>query len=287
MDRVAIFGSRGQLGTDLVEVLRISKSFDVIPLAHEDADCRNADAVRKIVLEYRPQIVINCAAYVRVDDCEDHPREAFEINAIGALNIARASGEVGARCVYISTDYVFDGEKPTPYVESDIPNPINVYGASKLAGEILVRQSAPQWLIVRVSSLFGKTGARGKGGNFIETVVGKAKAGEQLHVINDVTMSPTNARDAAEALLVILRKGIYGLFHVTNGGGCTWYDFAKAILEFTGLVAVIVPVSSHEFASRARRPRASKLRSERTACEMRSWQEGVKAYLCEKGYLGK
>ena len=287
MDRVLIFGSTGQLGADLVEVLQNSGSFDVIPLTHEDADCRHADAIRKIVLAYRPQIVINCAAYVRVDDCEDYPCEAFEVNAIGAFNIARASAGVDAQCVYISTDYIFDGEKNLPYVESDIPNPINVYGVSKLAGEFLVRQSAPRWLVVRVSSLFGKTGARGKGGNFIDTVVGKAKAGERLHMINDIAMSPTYARDAAVALAVILQNGVSGIFHVTNSGGCTWYDFAKAILEFTGLEAAIIPVSSNEFSSRARRPRVSRLRSERAPCDLRSWQEGVKAYLCEKGYLGK
>src|SRR5262245_5622036 len=203
MDKVAIFGSTGQLGTDLVDVFKASGFFDVIPLTHEEADCRDADAVRKVVRHSSPQFVINCAAYVRVDDCEDHVHEAFKVNAIGALNIARACAEVDARCIYISTDYVFDGEKATPYVESDTPNPINVYGASKLAGEYLVRQSAPRWLIVRVSSLFGKSGARGKGGNFIETVVRKAKAGNQLHMINDITMSPTYARDAAVALPVI------------------------------------------------------------------------------------
>ncbi len=287
MDKVLIFGSTGQLGTDLVEVLQNSGSYDVIRLTHEDADCRAANGVRKIVLAYSPQIVINCAGYVRVDDCEDRPQEAFEVNAIGALNIARASAEVDAQCVYISTDYVFDGEKNAPYVESDIPNPINVYGASKLAGEFLVRQSAPRWLVVRVSSLFGKTGARGKGGNFIETVVSKARAGERLTVINDMAMSPTYAPDAATALLAFLRNRLSGIFHVTNSGGCTWYDFAKAILEFAGVDAVVVPVSTKEFSSRAHRPRVSKLQSERTPCNLRSWQEGVKAYLCEKGYLSR
>src|SRR6185436_16200756 len=150
---VAIFGSTGQLGNDLVEVLRESGGFDVIPFAHEDADCADLDAVRKVLLGARPQMVIN---------------------------IARDCGEIGSLCVYLSTDYVFDGTKETPYVESDPTCPINVYGASKLAGEHLTRQAAPRWLIVRVASLFGKTGARGKGGNFIETILNKAKQGEAI-----------------------------------------------------------------------------------------------------------
>lgn len=283
--RVAIFGSTGQLGTDLVEVLQCSGNFDIIPLAHEDADCRDAEAVRRVVFRYNPQIVINCAAYVRVDDCEDHPVEAFEINAIGALNVARACAEIDALCVYISTDYVFDGEKGTPYVESDVPNPINVYGASKLAGEFLVRQSASRWLIVRSSSLFGKTGARGKGGNFIEAILTKARNGETLSVVDDIRMCPSYTRDVADGIAKLLRVDESGIVHLTNQGSSTWYEFAKTILDLTGIVAVIVPVTSNEFPSFARRPRASKLRSERIAFELRSWQEGVKAYLFEKEYL--
>jgi dTDP-4-dehydrorhamnose reductase len=283
--RVAIFGSTGQLGTDLVDVLPRSGRFVVVPLMHVDADCTDVDAVRNVLHAARPQIVINTAAYVRVDDCEDHAREAFEVNAVGALNIARVCAELDALCVYISTDYVFDGTKLAPYVESDPTCPINVYGASKLAGEFLVRQTAPRWLIVRAASLFGRTGARGKGGNFIETVLAKAKRGEPLAVVNDVLMTPTYTRDAATGLVDLLRTGADGVVHLTNDGVCSWYEFAKHAVELCGLRASIVAVSSAEYPTRARRPSNSALRSERSLVELRSWQEALKAYLIEKGHL--
>jgi len=288
-DKVLIFGSTGQLGTDLVSVLQNSGKFEVIPLTHQDADCADDAAVRKAVLYLRPQFVINSAAYVRVDDCEDHASEAFAVNAIGGLNIARACAEVDALSVYISTDYVFDGEKKTPYVESDPTNPINVYGTSKLAGELLVRQTAPRWLIVRVASLFGKTGARGKGGNFVETILAKAKKGEGLRVVDDIYISPTYTRDAASAVTQLLENGVTGILHAANSGSCTWYEFAKTALEFCGLPTQIAPVSSLEYPTRARRPKNSALGTETrfslTDIQGPDWQIGLEAYLSEKGHL--
>lgn len=283
--RVAIFGSNGQLGTDLVDALRQSSSFEVIPLTHEDADCRDANAVRNVLLSSRPQTVINCAAYVRVDECEDYPEEAFRVNALGAFHIARACAEIDAVCVYVSTDYVFDGTKETPYVESDVPNPINVYGASKLAGEHLVRQAAPRSLIVRMATLFGKTGARGKGGNFVETIIAKAKAEEPLKILNDVRMSPTYTRDAAIALVNLIENSAVGIFHVVNDGACSWYEFAEQTLDFVGLHASIRPVSSSEYITRARRPKNSALQSKRSNVKLRPWREALAGYLAEKGYM--
>ena len=285
-DKVLIFGSTGQLGTDLVSVLQNSGKFEVIPLTHQDADCADDAAVRKAVLYLRPQFVINSAAYVRVDDCEDHASEAFAVNAIGALNIARACAEVDACCVYISTDYVFDGEKKTPYVESDPTNPINVYGTSKLAGELLVRQTAPRWLIVRVSSLFGKTGARGKGGNFIETVLSKARQGETLKVIDDIRISPTYTRDAAAAIAQLLKDNMTGIVHAANSGFCTWFDLAKTALEFCNLPAQIMPVSLTTYPARARRPRNSALANETMrAGKLCSWRNALKSYLIERNLV--
>ena len=283
--RVVIFGGTGQLGTDLVDVLAKSEDIDVVPLTHENADCTDAGAVRNLLLGTRPQIVINSAAYVRVDDCEDHAREAFDVNAIGALNIARVCAELDALCVYISTDYVFDGSKASPYVESDPACPINVYGASKLAGEFLIRQTAPRWLIVRAASLFGRTGAKGKGGNFVETILAKAKAGEALTIVDDVRMSPTYTRDAASALVLLLARGGEGIVHLTNDGACSWYEFAKKALELTGRRASLAAVSATEYPTRARRPKNSALQSERALVELRSWQDALKAYLIEKGHI--
>lgn len=288
-NRVAIFGSTGQLGSDLVKVLRESGSFEVVPLKHEDADCTDAEAVRKVLTATLPRIVINSAAYVRVDDCEDRAQEAFQVNAIGAWHIAKTCAEIDALCVYVSTDYVFDGTKSTPYVESDPTCPINVYGASKLAGEHLVRRAAPRWLIVRMASLFGKTGARGKGGNFIETVIAKAKAGEPLRIVNDVRMSPTYSYDAAQAVAQLLQSDASGLLHLTNRGGCTWYELAVAILSMMGLSTRIEPVSSASYPTKAARPENSSLASERLdgilAAPLRPWRSGLAAYLLERGHI--
>jgi dTDP-4-dehydrorhamnose reductase len=283
--RVAVLGSTGQLGTDLVETLRQGDRFDVIALSHGDADCRKATRIHSVLAKFRPNVVINCAAFVRVDDCEDQASLAFEVNAIGALNVARACAAIDAYCVYISTDYVFDGVKNTPYVESDIPNPINVYGASKLAGEYLVRQAARRWLIVRVASLFGKTGARGKGGNFIEMILTKARRGEALKVIDDICVSPTYTRDAATALAALLDGRYEGIFHLSNSGQCTWYGFAERILELTHLGASLTPIRSEEYPIKARRPRNSSLRSARAEIVSRPWVEALEAYLEERGHL--
>lgn len=279
--RVAIFGSAGQLGTDLVEAFRDEHRFEVIPLPHNEVDCTNADQVSEVMRRLRPDVAINSAAYVRVDDCEMRAHEAFEVNAIGALNVARACAELDALCVHISTDYVFDGEKASPYVESDPTCPINVYGASKLAGEFLVRQT-PRWLIVRAASLFGKTGSRGKGGNFVETILKKSKAGEPLKIVNDVRMSPTYTRDAAAGLVALVESGTYGLIHLSNAGACSWYEFAKQAFEIAGVRTPIIPISCTEYATAARRPKNSSLESERSPLKLRSWQDALEAYLSEK-----
>jgi dTDP-4-dehydrorhamnose reductase len=286
--RVVIFGSTGQLGTDLVAALDESSRFEVIPLAHEDADCTDRDAVRKALATSRPQIVINSAAFVRVDDCEDRADEAFRVNAIGAFNIGKSCAEHDALCVYISTDYVFDGMKESAYLESDRSNPINVYGASKLAGENLVRQAASRSLIVRMAGLYGKTGARGKGGNFVEAVIHRAKAGESLQIVNDVRTSPTYTADGARAIVRLLERDATGIFHVTNGGSCTWYEFATAALSIVGLSASVNAVSSKNYAAQATRPRNSSLASEKLesfAVRLRPWRAALGAYLHEKGHI--
>jgi len=289
MERVAIIGSTGQLGHDLVGAMRAANRFEIITLDHSQIECAELDSVRAVLLPLKVQAVIDCAAFVRVDDCESHAPEAFAVNAIGALNVARAAAESGAKCVYVSTDYVFDGFKDAPYVETDATAPISVYGASKLAGEHLVRQAAPDWLIVRVASLFGKTGARGKGGNFIETILAKARNGAPLKVIDDILISPTYARDASQAIAQLIMADARGIVHAANIGACTWYEFAKTALEFCQLITSIEAVDSSQFATPARRPKNSALVSERLLPEFRitmpHWRDALRAYLSEKGHL--
>ncbi|MGH7773968.1 MAG: dTDP-4-dehydrorhamnose reductase [Candidatus Binatia bacterium] len=289
MIRLAVIGSTGQLGTDLVEVLKEGRDYQVFPLSHAKVECTEPDSVRRELREVRPGVVVNCAAFVRVDECEDRPEEAFRVNALGALYVARACAEIGALCVYVSTDYVFDGEKGEPYNEEDKPRPINVYGASKLAGEHLVQQACPRWLIVRMASLFGKAGSRGKGGNLVETILAKARAGETLRVVNDIRMSPTYTCDTARALERLLQQKATGLFHLANDGTCTWYEFAKKALDLVGLNNKLEPISSIDYLTRAPRPRDSTLRSIKLDPSLkgalRPWDKALRAYLVEKGYL--
>ena len=289
MKRVAIIGSTGQLGTDLVDVLAQAGNYEVIRLSHREVECTDPVSVEKALKTGRPDVVVNCAAFVRVDEAEDRAEEALRVNGLGALNVARACAEIDALCVYISTDYVFDGGKSAPYTESDAPRPINIYGVSKLAGEYFVQQASPRWLVVRMASLFGKAGSSGKGGNFVETILAKAKAGESLRLVDDMRMSPTYTRDAAQALERLLRERSLGLFHLANGGNCTWYEFACKALEAVGMDNRIEPISSSSYPMKARRPKDSSLESTKLRLSLkeslRSWHEALKAYLAEKGHL--
>lgn len=283
--RVAVVGSAGQLGSDVVRVLSQADGFEVVPLPHSAVEVTDAASVRAAVMGARPDAVVNCAAYVRVDDAEEEAEEAFRVNALGALYVARACAEAGALCVYVSTDYVFDGAKEEPYTEDDVPAPVNVYGASKLAGEHLTRIGGGRWLVVRVASLFGRAGARGKGGNFVETILARARAGESLYVVDDVRMSPTYTLDAAHAFLHLLRESACGVVHVTNRGSASWYEFAQKALEPAGLEARIRPVSSEEYSRRAARPRNSVLATCRTGSflqALRPWEQALVAYMEEK-----
>lgn len=286
MIRVAVMGSTGQLGTDLVDVLQQAGEYLVFPLSHVEVECIEPDSVRRVITSVHPEVVVNCAAFVRVDECEDRPDDAFSINALGALNVVRACSELNALCVYISTDYVFDGKKEEPYTEEDSPYPLNVYGASKLAGEYLVRQACSKWLIARMASLFGKAGARGKGGNFIESILAKAQAGEPLRIVNDIRMSPTYTYDASCVLERLIEQRTTGVFHITNSGSCTWYEFARKALELVRLSAKLEPISSADYPTKADRPKNSSLRSVRLAGKiLRPWEEALWVYLGEKGHI--
>ncbi len=280
--RVAIIGANGQLGTDLVGVFKGDPSFDVIPLAHRDLDVTIPETLM-VLKELKPDVIINTAAYVRVDDAELYPEKAFAVNAIGALNVARVASEIDAINVYISTDYVFDGEKGQPYTEDDVPNPINVYGASKYAGEIFTRNYSTKYYIIRVASLYGKAGASGKGGNFVEWVIEKAKRGEELKIVNDQFMSPTYTMDVARTLKEFLKiQPEWGVYHMVNEGYCSWYEFTKAIFEILGWDVEIKPVKSSELNRLARRPGFSALENRglhKLGLKMPSWREGLEEYL--------
>ena len=284
--KVAIIGANGQLGSDLVNVF----GERALPLSHDEIEVKDINSCIKVLKDV--DVVINCAAYVKVDESEDHPEEAFMVNAIGARNVARVCNEKKMKNVYISTDFIFDGEKNKPYQEDDQPNPINIYGLSKYAGEIITRNlSLPKkYYIIRSSSLFGIKGAKGKGGNFVDWMIEKANNNEIIKVVDDIVMSPTYTKDAAEMVKnIIEKKRPYGIYHVVNQGYCSWFEFAKKIFRFFGIDAKLSPIKSDELDRKARRPKFSALEDAKLnsfGLRMRNWEDALKDYLREK-YLNR
>ena len=283
--KIAVIGSTGQLGTDLMKTLNVDH--ELVGLTHQDIEIADYDSCL-ILKKHQPDIVINTAAFHKTDQCEEEPLKTFSVNAIGAKNVAIISKEIAATTVFISTDYVFDGLKKEPYTEDDVPAPISTYGISKLASEHYTRQN-PKHYIVRIASVFGKAGASGKGGNFVETMITKAKKNETITVIDDMWMSPTYTKDAASILKRILELQLpYGTYHATNKGYCSWYQFAQEIFQLTGLNPVLKPVKTDQLSLKARRPRFSALTSTKLSSyniEPREWTEALRAYLIEKGHI--
>ena len=256
--KVAIFGSGGQLGRALAAAL--ATTHDVVAVDHDRADIRHAIAVADVVNAAQPDWVVNSAAMTHVDRCENNPLAAFEINALGARNVARACAAAGAHLLHVSTDYVFDGEKQTPYVEDDVARPINAYGVSKLAGEYFVRADCPAHTIVRTSGLYGWYVCRGKGSNFAETILSRARQGQALRVVSDERLTPTFTEDLARQIRAIIERDVpNGVYHATNAGSCSWFDFASELLRLAGVTASIQPIAASEWKSPTRRPSNSVL----------------------------
>jgi len=287
--RLAIIGSAGQLGTDLVQVMSESGRYLVTPLTHEQIDVSNRQQVRQHLGDRGFDVVVNCAAFNRVDECEDNIEEALRVNTQGAFEVARACAISKSLCVFISSDYVFNGEKGSPYSEEDHPSPLSVYGLSKLGGELLVRQAASRWLILRIASSFGKLGSRSKGGNFVEAILTQARFHGSVRIINDIWMSPTYTMDVARTLDELIQTGDTGLYHCSNAGRCTWFEFACEALQLVGLNTRIEPISSSTLSSGACRPKDSSMTSvyleKRLGHSLRPWQESLRDYLVEKGHM--
>jgi len=287
--KIVVIGASGQLGSDLCKQLGAT---DLVPLTHSDIEIARMDSVRDSVGKLRPSIIINTAAFHRVDDCEVDPDKAFRVNAIGARNVAVVAQELGAKLVHISTDYVFGGEtepRTIPYTEFDTPVPPNVYGKSKLAGEDFVRHLCRRHFIFRVSGLFGVAGSSGKGGNFVETMLRLAKERNELKVVNDQVFSPTYTRDLARKIVQLMTTEYYGIFHITNKGICSWYEFTTEILRLAGIKTPVMPITRDQYPQKARRPRYSVLDNYHLRLlgmdDMRTWQEALADYLREKGHI--
>jgi dTDP-4-dehydrorhamnose reductase len=241
-------------------------------------DITNLDSTIKMVRDASPEIIINCAAYTNVDGCEQNIDLAYSVNALGARNLAIASTEEGARLLHISTDFVFDGNSNKPYIEFDKPNPLSVYGKSKLAGEEFVRQFCSRHYILRTAWLYGRNG-----NNFVKTMLKLASDRKVLSVVDDQIGSPTFTNDLIKAIEHIIGTEAYGTYHTTNNGECSWNEFAKTIFEYAGIEGITVnPITSEELARPAVRPKYSVLRNYMLELQfdynMRNWKEGLKEY---------
>jgi dTDP-4-dehydrorhamnose reductase len=285
--RLLAFGGWGQLGTDLNEAAG-RRGHELIRPRHGEVDVADASAVAAVTREARPDVVINAAAFHKTELCERDPMQAATVNAQGAMLAARRAQAAAARYVYVSTDYVFDGEREEGYGEDDPVAPVNTYGLTKAYGERLVKSACHDSLIVRGSAMFGHAGSAGKGGNFIETMLAKAAAGEPIVVVDDLIFAPTSTNDMAERLLELLeRRAPAGIYHLANSGRCSWFGFARKIFELVGRDVEVGRRSAAE--DGVRRPRFSVLLDTKTARlgmpPARHWAEAVAWYVHTRGQM--
>jgi len=286
--RILVTGARGMLGTDLCEVLASGHQVTGVDL--EDFNIAEAGPTARAVASIDPEVIVHLAAFTDVEACETQHPKAFESNAASAMNIAGAARDVGAYLIYLSTDYVFGGDKREPYTEEDEPDPINYYGLTKLHGEHYVRKLAPRNLVVRSSWLFGPNGR-----NFVDTIVRKALElevaadGRALTVVNDQRGCPTYAGHLSLGLARLLEAGLEGTVHLTNSGSATWFELAREAVRLARINCRIEPVSSNAYPMVAARPAYSVLAS--SVLEgmgfrpLPAWQEGLREHLKRKGRL--
>jgi dTDP-4-dehydrorhamnose reductase len=281
--RFAVVGATGQLGSDLVRTF--DRPGELIPLGSRDLDVLDAARVRSTLADLQPTVVINATAYNFVDRAEEERSRAFALNAEAVGSLAATCHALGGVFVHFSTDYVFDGHKRTPYVETDAPAPLSAYGESKLAGERLALERCERTVIFRVSGLFGIAGTSGKG-NFVETMLRLAREGKPLRVVADQVLGPSYTLDLARKVWAVLPKATHSLYHLTSGGQTSWYDFARRALELAGVTADITPVTAAEFGARARRPAYSVLGHSHLAAlgedDLRPWDSALAAYIAER-----
>jgi dTDP-4-dehydrorhamnose reductase len=284
--KVLLVGANGQLGSDLAKVLR--PIHDLVPLTHAEIEVADVESVAAAMRRHGPDVVLNMAAFHKVDLCEEEAERTFATNVYGVRNLALACREHEAVLLHMSTDYVFgsDRARNTPYVETDPPGPINVYGISKLAGEYLIQYMLERYFILRVTGLYGVAGSSGKGGNFVELMLRLAREGKSIRVVDDQRMTPTYTVDLAQQIAAVIATEHYGLYHATSQGDCTWYEFAAEIFRQSGLDPDLSRAKTGDFGEKATRPAYSVLEN-RALREigmdmMRPWQEALTDYLDER-----
>lgn len=287
--KIVITGANGQLGKELQKIIRTGKaeigeisksvaSAEVFAADVDVLDITNLNNVRAYLNDIKPDVVINCAAFTNVDGCESSKDLAFKVNALGARNVAIACEEIGAKLIHVSTDYVFSGVGSTPLSEDAMVAPVSAYGTTKLLGEEYVRDFCSKYFIVRTAWLYGYFGK-----NFVYTIMRAGKERGKLTVVNDQKGNPTNAEDLAYHLLKLALTEEYGVYHCTGEGECTWYDFACKIIEYAGIDCEVLPVTSEEYKTPAKRPEYSSLDNMMLRCtignEMREWKDALKIFM--------
>jgi dTDP-4-dehydrorhamnose reductase len=287
--KILITGSKGQLGCELQDIIRngkaeigdvseIIKKSEVIALDLDELDITNSKQVKDKIYCLKPDVVINCAAATNVDGCETNEDFAFKVNSIGPRNLAMACEEVGAKLVQVSTDYVFSGVGDKSLTEYDLVFPYSVYGKTKLLGENYVREFSSKYFIVRTAWLYGYVG-----NNFVYTMRKLGKDKSKINVVNDQRGNPTYANDLAYHILKLIESEEYGVYHCTGKGECSWYDFAKMIIELSGEKCEVKPCTSEKYKTPAKRPEYSSLDNmmlrNTVGDEMRDWKDAIKSFI--------
>ena len=279
--RVLVTGAKGQLGHDVVNELE-NRGLDAVGVDVEEMDITDAPAVDRCIRESGADAVIHCAAYTAVDAAEDNEELCRSVNADGTYNIARVCRELDLPMMYISTDYVFDGQGERPWDPDEKRDPLNVYGQTKCEGEMAIEKLLSKYFIVRIAWVFGVNGK-----NFIKTMLRLGKERGAVSVVDDQIGSPTYTYDLARLLVDMIQTDKYGIYHATNEGLCSWYEFAQEIFRQAGMDVEVTPVSSEEFAARAKRPKNSRMNKDKLDKmgfeRLPSWQDALSRYLAAVG----
>ena len=281
--KVAVIGANGQLGSDLVAAF--SGNGDAVRgLTHSEVEVSDLQSVSQALKDFQPQVIVNTAAMHHVENCESEPEKAFAVNALGPRNLAIVARDLGAVLMHVSTDYVFDGGKGSPYVEEDNPRPLNAYGITKLAGEHFVRATTEKHFVIRTSGLYGKSPCRAKGGlNFIELMLKLAKERGEVRVVDSEVVTPTSTAELAQQMVQLSRSDCYGLYHATAEGSCSWYEFAREIFTVTDTAVRLKVAAPGEFPAKVARPKYSVLENRalksRGLNMFRPWQDALHKYL--------
>lgn len=279
--RIAVLGANGQLGSDICGASRAT-GCDVAELNHERVDIGDADAVMDAVRLVRPHLLVNTVAFHHVEKCEADPGLSHSVNASGARHAALAARDVGAYFIQISTDYVFDGRKKAPYIESDSPAPLNVYARTKLEGERLALETWEKTAVLRTSGLYGKNPCRGKGLNFVQLMLKLAKERDEVRVVDSEVLTPTSTVELARQILRLSRTPLYGLYHASCEGFCSWHRFAQEIFAISGVKANLQVAAPDEFPMKVPRPTYSVLENAALkSCDantFRPWEDALREY---------